>query len=139
MTLKFRLIVVSVFLLSCLFINTGCKKKSNNQEGLFSSKLVKSAHETYARYAKATDPNQLTLSDEIPKQYWTDKIKELKPIKVYIHRVNIVVVQKTSDNIEEGKYIYMPISSYAPYNGDDGFTFTSLGGDVYDFKRTIPN
>jgi hypothetical protein len=120
-----------------LFINTGCKKKSNNQEGLFSSELAESAHETYTRYAKAADPDQLTLSDKIPKQYWTDKIKQLKPIKVYIHRGNIVVVQRTSANVEEGKYLYMPISSYAPHNGDDGFSFTSLGDDLYDFKRIL--
>ena len=129
-------IVVSVFLLSCLFFifNTGCNKKSNNQESLFSSNLPKSAYETYTRYFKAA---QRTPSDEIPKQYWTDMIKELKPIKVYIHRVNIVVVQRVSDNIQEGKYIYIPISSYIPHRADDGFTFTRLGDDVYDFKRNL--
>ena len=139
--MAFRLssIVVSVFLLSCLFINTGCKKKSNNQESLFSSNLAKSAHETYSLYIRETDSDQITPSDEIPKQYWTDMIKELKPIKVYVHHFNIVVVQRISANIEEGKYIYMPISSYRPHGKYDGFTFTLIGDDLYDFKRTIKN
>ena len=135
---RFHSIVVSVFLLSCLLINTGCKKKLNNQEGLFSNNPAKSAHETYSRYTRETDSDQRMPSDEIPKQYWTDKIMELKPIKVYVHHFNIVVVQKFSANIEEGKYIYMPISSYAPHNnGYDGFTFTPLGDDLYDFKRIL--
>ena len=135
---RFRSIVVSVFLLSCLLVNAGCKRKSNNQESLFSSNLAKSAHETYSRYTRETDSDQLTPSDEIPKKYWTDKIKELKPIKVYIHHFNIVVVQRISANIEEGKYIYMPISSYAPHNnGFDGFKFTLIGDDLYEFKRII--
>jgi len=137
MVFRFHSIVVSIFVLSCIFMNAGCKKKSNNQESLFPNNLAKSAFETYTRYAKAADSGQQMRLEDIPKQYWTDKIKELKPIKVYIHRANIVVVQRVSDNIQEGKYIYIPISSYMPHGTDDGFTFTSIGDDVYDFKRTI--
>jgi hypothetical protein len=137
MAIKSHSIIISILLLSCLLTNTDCKKKSNDKVSIFSSKLAESAEETYSRYTKQTNPNQITPSSEIPKQYWADKIKELKPIKVYIHRGNIVVVQKISDNTEEGKYIYMPISSYMPDNGDDGFTFTPLGDNLYDFKRIL--
>ena len=77
--------------------------------------------------------------------YWADGIKALNPIKVYTHRINLVVVQRIGDGIEEGKYIYIPISSYLPKTGDDGFTFSpepmngniyTLGNGVFDFKRT---
>ncbi len=77
---------------------------------------------------------------------WTDPIKALNPIRVYTHRVNVVVVQRVHEGIEEGKYIYIPISSYLPQSGDDGFEFTpdprrgntyTWGDGVFDFKRTI--
>jgi hypothetical protein len=56
----------------------------------------------------------------------------------------MVVVQRIHDVIEKGKYIYIPISSYLPNSGDDGFEFAPnpLQGNVYhvhevlDFKRT---
>ena len=71
--------------------------------------------------------------------------KSLHPVKVYTHRVNIVVVQRMRGETEEGKYIYIMISSYLPQSGDDGFVFSpnprsgntySLGDGVFDFKRT---
>jgi hypothetical protein len=82
----------------------------------------------------------------IPPECWADPIKALHPVKVYTHRVNVVVVQGVHDGIEEGKYIYISISSYLPLTGDDGFEFMPnplngsvyhLGDGVFDFKRTI--
>lgn len=82
----------------------------------------------------------------IPPQCWAASIKALQPIKVYTHRVNVVVVQRAHDGVEEGKYIYIPISSYLPQNGVDGFEFTPnpqqgnmyyTGDGVFDFKRTL--
>jgi hypothetical protein len=78
-------------------------------------------------------------SDEISKKYWTDEIKELKPIKVYRHGTNIVVVQKATYNRQEGLYIILMISSYAPQSGDDGFILTEIGNSVYKFERVIEN
>lgn len=71
----------------------------------------------------------------IPSRYWTDPIRALQPIKVYTHRVNVVVVQKISKGVESGIYIYIPISSYLPTDGDDGFTFTPAGESVYRSRR----
>jgi hypothetical protein len=48
-----------------------------------------------------------------------------------------VVVQAASADTEEGKYIAVLISSYAPCSDDDGFTFTRDNGCVYDFKRNL--
>ena len=50
----------------------------------------------------------------IAPECWTDPIKALHPIRVYTHRVNVVVVQRVHEGIEEGKYIYISISSYLP-------------------------
>jgi len=137
---RFHLVIVTVCLFGCLFVVFGCQKKpSGGDAGPFPDTLAKAAWKTHTLYTRAVRSGTQKPSDEISKQYWTDEIKRLNPIKVYIHRVNIVVVQKESANREEGTYIYIPISSYLPQSGDDGFTFTEIGNSVYDFKRVIKN
>lgn len=78
-------------------------------------------------------------SGEVPEQCWAGRIKALEPVKVYLHRHNVVVVQKLSANAEEGKYIYIPVSSYIPQSGVDRFTFTKSEGNVHDYRRSIVN
>ena len=137
---RFHSIVVLVCLFGCLFVVFGCQKKPGSGDAdSFPDNLAASALQTHIQYIKAVNSGAQEPSDEISEQYWSDEIKMLKPIKVYIHRVNIVVVQKESANREEGTYIYIPISSYLPQSGDDGFTFTEIGNSVYDFKRVIKN
>ena len=118
---------------------------SESASSLFPDNLSGDAYRTFLSYTHSSKAGTDNIpSDEIPSVYWADHIKRLNPIKVYIHRINIVVVQRSSDDIEEGKYIYIPISSYFPCTGDDGFMFYpdpmgedthTLGKDVYDFKR----
>ena len=140
MMFRFHSVIVTVCLFGCLFVVFGCQKKpgGGNADSL-PDNLAVAALETHIRYIKAVNSGEQKPSDEISKQYWSDEIKRLKPIKVYRHRSNIVVVQKASANIQEGKYISIMISSYAPQSGDDGFTFTDIGNSVYDFKRAIEN
>jgi hypothetical protein len=127
---------------------TGCAGKSNtgvlHLPSLFPDDITGDAHETYAAYGRAIRAGSIKSSDEIPEAYWADRIRALNPIKVYTHRVNIVVVQRVRDGTEEGKYIYIPISSYLPETGDDSFVFSpnpmtgdtyTLGNGVFDFKR----
>ena len=97
--------------------------------------------DTYAKYANALRAGQETAvgdEREIPAEYWCDAIKALNPVKVYLHRLNVVVVQHIENGTEEGKYIYNLLSSYSPQTGGDGFVFTQdpVTG-VLDFKRTI--
>ncbi|MFA5393075.1 MAG: hypothetical protein WC081_03100 [Candidatus Ratteibacteria bacterium] len=101
--------------------------------------LQKSALEMYITYVKAVDAGKEKSVTEIPPRYWTDPIKVINPIKVYTHRANVVLVQKVTNGVESGKYIYIPFSSYLPQNGDDGFTFTlkALSNDrVYDYQKS---
>ena len=106
------------------------------------------ALETYDAYIRALTLTAGKEKLEIPALYWTDRIRELKPIKVYRHRANIVVVQQISGNIETGKYIVLTLSSYLPHSGDDGFLFDPnplregvyhLGNGVFEFHREIEN
>jgi len=140
MMFRFRPLIVPVCLFGCLFVVFGCQKKPGGGDAdSFPDNLAKAALQTHIQYIKAVNSGAQEPSDEISEQYWSDEIKRLKPIKVYRHRSNIVVVQKASANIQEGKYISIMISSYAPQSGDDGFTFTNIGNGVYDFKRVIEN
>jgi len=117
--------------------------------------LVKAALETYNHFVRAvnageeksspTIPNKYWDKEPtIPNKYWDKEMKALDPVRIYTHMVNVVVVQRESDTLEEGKYIYLPISSYLPQSGDDGFTFTPnplenekyhLGPGIFDYRR----
>lgn len=132
----------------CLMQLSTCGCQSNEgpkSPSLFPDDITGDAQATHAAYVRAIDAGAETLTTEIPSTYWADRIRALNPIKVYTHRINIVVVQRISDGTEEGKYIYIPISSYLPHTGDDGFAFSpdpksgdiyTLGSGVFDYKRT---
>jgi len=49
-------------------------------------------------------------SPDIPAKYWAPRIQALRPVKVYTHRVNVVVVQRIVGGAEEGKYIHIPVA-----------------------------
>ena len=93
--------------------------------------LSEAAQSTFARHVRSGTAE----SGDISSQFWTDPIRKLNPIRVYKHRANVVVVLKQSDELEEGLYIYIPVSSYLPRSGDDHFTFTNIAGGVYQFRR----
>ena len=61
---------------------------------------------------------------EIPPICWTDPIKELKPVKVYDHRLNVAIVLSLRAGAEEGMYIFNMLSSWGPIGENtDGFQF----------------
>ena len=59
---------------------------------------------------------------EIPEEFWAERIRDLKPIKVYtVENSHLVVVQSIVDGVEEGKYIHLGYASKL------GFTCGSYG------------
>jgi hypothetical protein len=62
----------------------------------------------------------------------------LRPLRVYFHSANVAVVLKQAGNVEEGVYIYVPISSFIPFTNGDGFEWTKTSDNVWTYKRT-PN
>jgi hypothetical protein len=104
--------------------------------------FVKGATETFVAFRK--DAVGKTGASEIPKKFWAASIRDLKPVKVYIHINNVVVVQKVADGKEEGLYIYEPYSSQMPMDGLHGFALTpkpntagsyTLGTGVFSYHR----
>ena len=141
--LRFRSLIVIVCLFCFLLVIPNCQKKPGNGDvSHIPENLSTAALRTHAQYMKAVNSDKQERSEEIPKKYWTDEIKKLNPIKVYLHGTNIVVVQKETANKQEGLYIILMISSYAPRSGEDGFTFTNLENSVRfvnRFERVIEN
>ena len=110
-----------------------------------SEQLVLAAEATYSAYIRSFTAGQSLGSEDIPRECWAKEIVALHPVRVYSHRVNLVVVQKASGGVEEGQYIYIPISSYLPRNGEDGFTYQpnpmkdgvyQLGTGVFNYTRS---
>jgi hypothetical protein len=97
---------------------------------------------TLSRSAEEMVSHRLLIAAEITSgnidpELWTKEIQRLKPIRMYGHRMNIVVVLSENYEAEGGVYICIPISSYFPRDGDDGFTFEHLGDGVYRYRREL--
>ncbi len=126
--------------LGWLFMAVGCGDRAGSIDTRPSSDtLSMAALSTHARYVQMRGASEIPPFQEIPRSCWAKEIRGLHPLRVCLHRANLVVVQKESDGVEEGKYISTIISSYAPRSGDDDFTFTNHEGSVCDFKRSVPN
>ncbi len=50
----------------------------------------------------------------IAKEIWGEAISALKPVRVLNDKVNVFIVLKEDATTEEGLYVSIPISSYAP-------------------------
>jgi hypothetical protein len=81
--------------------------------------------------------------DTIPESEWAPAVRELNPLRVYVHGLDIVVVLEESPTHEAGKYIVSGLSSKMLQQGDGGFAFSPDPGvqraarrvEVYDFTR----
>ena len=131
-----KMLVAAAFCLVCLFAGCNGKPGRANPSAQI---LGAAAQDTYVRFLKTHRGDEIASGQEIPASCWAAEIRALRPLRVYLHRVNVVVVQKADGNIEQGKYIYILISSYLPQSGDDGFTFMNPDGPVCDFKRSLSN
>ncbi len=75
---------------------------------------------------------------DIPSEHWGEAIQQLKPRRVCLHRVNLVVVLQAYGGAERGLYFVPLISSYRPPSGQDGFGLTELdAGIIYKFRREV--
>ena len=103
-----------------------------------SKALVKAAVATDTPWHRATaSPDGIPKeSGEIPKEYWTDGVKQLNPQHVYTQAGNLKIVLEQDYAGISGIYVCMPDSSDLPANGYEGYEFIWIEGDVYSFRRT---
>ena len=126
-----------VFLCSCM-------QGPADPGSMFHKGLQRDAWRTTSAYNAAALAHREKFRSEIPPAYWDPGIQRLHPVKVYTHRVNLVVVQSVRDGEEHGKYIYLPVSSFRPVSAwfshkhtVDGFVFRpGFGYGVFNFTRT---
>jgi len=129
-----------VFLCNCM------QEQHADPGSSFHKGLQRDAWRTRASYNDAVLKHRERLRGSIPPAYWDPGIQRLHPVRVYTHRVNLVVVERVNDGLEHGKYIYLPISSFRPVSAwfshkhaVDGFVFRpALGEGVFNYARTAP-
>lgn len=130
------LIVLMVFVCGI----AGCKSKEHTTTSSFMlGDLPKAALEMQFAFVKEIGAHGGPPDDQIPSNYWNDPIKALNPIRIYSHRMNILVVQQINDRVETGKYICSPISSYWPQSGADGLDLKFVSTSVYNYRRICPD
>ena len=103
-----------------------------------SDTIGRGANTTWINYVKSFDGSPVSSVEEIPENLWADEIHDLKPLYVYAHGVNIVVVTRLIDGREEGIYVSLAISSF---RGPDYQEFDSIhicygpGCQIAAFRR----
>jgi len=130
-----------------LVVLCSCQQSPADPGSLFSKGLQRDAWRTVSAYDAAVWAHREKFRSEIPPAYWEPSIQRLHPVKVYTHRVNLVVVQHVNGGTEQGKYISLPVSSFRPVSSYlykhpvDGFVFRpAWGNGVFNFTRTgVPN
>src|SRR5205823_5068753 len=74
--------------------------------------VIKEAHKAFTDFVHSERKEQ--DGENIPKKFWGDAIRKLKPLRVVNDRVNIKIVLADDGRVEAGFYVNLPISSFAP-------------------------
>jgi hypothetical protein len=105
---------ISLSLLSCLGVASLVgvfKPPSLNKRER--AAIIREANQAIHKHLRTTDP-QKRRGQEIARAFWGAAIRRLKPVRVYEDRANVAIVLKENAKAEEGLYVTIPISSYAP-------------------------
>ena len=74
--------------------------------------IITAANQAFQKHVQSAQ--EARKGTEIAKESWGDSIAHLKPLRVRDDRANIFIVLKEDETTEEGLYVSIPISSYAP-------------------------
>jgi len=74
--------------------------------------IITAANQAFQKHVQSAQ--EARKGTEIAKESWGDSIAHLKPLRVRDDRANIFIVLKEDEAAEEGLYVSIPISSYAP-------------------------
>jgi hypothetical protein len=116
--------------LTCTIVFSQVNSASKPTYTEIASAALKSDRDYTATWHGTKPPGWEYGEYEIPSQYWTGAIKELKPVKLYDHVLNVAIVLNVKDGVEEGIYVGNIISSHVVMPGiidPDGFEFSEDG------------
>jgi hypothetical protein len=134
---RWSVIILGTALIYCIAINgRAFVSEKYTMDEIAAAALMASSLYNPTRAEYENEPEY-----EIPSRCWNDIIRSLKPVKVYNHRLNVVIAISIKNGIEEGIYIFNVVSSYRPLRYDEevenGFTFTRTNGKVCNYRRRI--
>ena len=72
----------------------------------------------------------------VPSDRWPEAIRRLKPVAVYYHLVNVVIVMERNEREERGYYVQTLISSYGPSPNEPNWTWVPVGNGSSLFAYT---
>ena len=139
--------MTAVVMTALLVFLSSCMQEQHADPGsTFHKGLQRDAWRTLASYDAALLKHRERLQRDVPPAYWDKGIQHLNPLKVCTHRGNLVVVQRVTDGMEQGKYIDLPVAPFHPKSAwfshkhaVDGFVFRpAVGAGVFNYSRTLP-
>ena len=86
--------------------------------------IIGAANQAMRRYLHI--PLKERQGETIPRRYWGEAIQRLKSRRVRFDRVNVAIVLSENDAYEDGLYVSLPLSSYAPGHDKRFDTFETL-------------
>lgn len=138
--------MTAVFLMVILVLScSSCMQEQHADPGsTFHKGLQRDAWRTREAYDTALLAHREKSRTEIPSNYWSPGIQRLSPLKVYVDRGNLVVVQSVAGGVEQGRYIDLPVAPFHPKSAwfshkhaVDGFVFRPAPGTgVFNYTRT---
>jgi hypothetical protein len=136
--------LVPVVLGAFVLLLCGCMQGIAPPGALYHQGLQRDAWQTEESYDQALLSHTEKTRDEIPPAYWAPSIQRLRPLRVYTHRSNLVVVQRQeASGQEHGHYIHLSTSPYTPPrswlfpHGVDGFRFfPAWHHDTFHYTRS---
>jgi hypothetical protein len=82
-------------------------------------------------------PGNMDLaSGEYRRAAWPKPIQRLRPIAVYSHLANVVIVLSRDAHVERGYYVILAISSFIPMKNNSEWSWKRIGDNVYEYVRT---
>lgn len=128
--MRIRLLAGAVLIASLLVCGCSGQQPTTEEpsERLLDEEYTRAAMDTVIGFNQS---RLATSSAAIPREFWAEKIKDLKPLKVYWHNNNLAIVLRDSSSEVDGMYICVPISSYSPSGDIVQLTFEE---ESYRFK-----
>lgn len=103
---------IPVFLLATSLLSNAGETAGPSMDRATRQEIVAAANQAVQKHVRS--PQYDGTGDDIAREHWGNVIARLKPLRLYNDKVNVVIVLKEDETSEEGLYVSLPFSSYAP-------------------------